>query len=424
DGQGNLIEAVTYTADGKVLLKDNAGAGTALGNVAAGKIASGSRDAINGGQLFSIHESIANALGGGSRVDANGKVIAPNYHVGGITVNSVGAAISNVDGRVNNLESQISGVISQNQSSVKYDTNAKGEVDKNSLTLAGDQAKITTDSKGNQVVASGGTVIGNVGNGVKASDAVNKGQLDSVLSSSKEYTDSRINEVTGGLSESLNTVKEEITTVKGNVTNIQKGADGMFQVSQDKAVVKPKTTGANSLAGGNGAEASAKDSTALGNNSKATGKNSVALGNGSIADRDNTVSIGSVGNERQLTNVAAGTADTDAVNVQQLNNVSKSFNDRTEALNQRLDGMGEYVNKVDKRSSAGIAGVAAMANIPQVMAGGQKSFGIGIGNHRGENAVAIGGSISSNDGRWAFKTSASFDSQDKTTIGAGVSRVW
>jgi autotransporter adhesin len=292
------------------------------------------------------------------------------------------------------------------------------------MTLAGDQAQVTTDAKGNQVVSSGGTVIGNVGNGVKASDAVNKGQLDGVLSSSKEYTDKRINEVTGGLSESLTTVKEEITTVKGDVTNIQKGADGMFQVSQDKPVVKPKTTGANSLAGGNGAEASAKDSTALGNNSKATANNAVALGNGSVADRENSVSVGSKGDERQIINVAAGTADTDAVNVQQLNNVSKSFNDRAEALNQRIDGMGEYVNKVDKRSSAGIAGVAAMANIPQVMAGGQKSFGIGVGNHRGENAIAIGASMSSTDGRWAFKTSASFDSQDKTTVGAGLSRIW
>ena len=38
-----------------------------------------------------------------------------------------------------------------------------------------------------------------------------------------------------------------------------------------------------------------------------------------MADRANTVSVGSAGNERQVTNVAAGTAGTDAVNLDQLN---------------------------------------------------------------------------------------------------------
>jgi hypothetical protein len=51
----------------------------------------------------------------------------------------------------------------------------------------------------------------------------------------------------------------------------------------------------------------------------------VALGSGSIADADGTISIGSVGNERQLVNLAAGVALTDAVNVGQLYAASNSL---------------------------------------------------------------------------------------------------
>src|SRR5690606_32820414 len=58
--------------------------------------------------------------------------------------------------------------------------------------------------------------------------------------------------------------------------------------------------------------------TALGFNAYAASDSSVALGQGSVADRDHTVSVGSAGNERQITNVAAGTEGTDAVNLDQL----------------------------------------------------------------------------------------------------------
>ena len=59
--------------------------------------------------------------------------------------------------------------------------------------------------------------------------------------------------------------------------------------------------------------------TAIGTRAQVTAINSVALGAGSVANRANTVSMGNVGSERQVTNVAAGTQDTDAVNVAQFN---------------------------------------------------------------------------------------------------------
>ena len=68
------------------------------------------------------------------------------------------------------------------------------------------------------------------------------------------------------------------------------------------------------------AEAVGTQSVALGANSSAAGAGSIALGAGSVANRANSVSVGDVstGLTRQITNVAAGTMPTDAVDLAQL----------------------------------------------------------------------------------------------------------
>ena len=68
-------------------------------------------------------------------------------------------------------------------------------------------------------------------------------------------------------------------------------------------------------------ETTVNNAVVLGHNAKVTGEGGVALGAGSVADRANAVSVGSAGANRQIINVAAGTADTDAVNVSQLKDV-------------------------------------------------------------------------------------------------------
>jgi hypothetical protein len=104
-------------------------------------------------------------------------------------------------------------------------------------------------------------------------------------------------------------------------------------------------------------------STALGARSSAEARNSVALGYGSISTRENTVSVGSIGNERQITNVAAGTQGTDAVNVNQL-------------------------SKVQNKVTAGVAMAMAMgggANIPQ---GKSNALSMAVGAFDDKQAVA------------------------------------
>ncbi|WP_448951037.1 hypothetical protein [Labrys neptuniae] len=86
-----------------------------LSNVANGAVNATSTQAINGSQLYNSASKVASALGGGSQVNADGSVTAPNYTVGGNSYNNVGGAIdaldkrfANFDGSIANLQSQVS----------------------------------------------------------------------------------------------------------------------------------------------------------------------------------------------------------------------------------------------------------------------------------------------------------------------------
>src|SRR3546814_1262989 len=116
--------------------------------------------------------------------------------------------------------------------------------------------------------------------------------------------------------------------------------------------------GESSTSLGESAFALADGATALGAGSSADGLNSVALGAGSIADRDNSVSVGSAGNERQITNVAAGTEDTDAVNKSQLDEVAGSVGELTDTVVQYDDEDKDTVTLAGEEGTA-IGNVAA-----------------------------------------------------------------
>ena len=95
-----------------------------------------------------------------------------------------------------------------------------------------------------------------------------------------------------------------------------------------------RATAESASAFGQYAEASGAYSTALGQQATASANNSVALGYLSEADRDNSVSVGQSGAERQIVHVAAGTEDTDAVNVSQLKGVSQNFSSQINSVRQ------------------------------------------------------------------------------------------
>jgi hypothetical protein len=141
-------------------------------------------------------------------------------------------------------------------------------------------------------------------------------------------------------------------------------------------------SGNGSTAVGAGAVASGTDSTALGSNSSATGNNSVALGAGSVADRDNTVSVGSEGNERQITNVAAGTQRTDAANWGQ---VQDAVNGVRDWADQKFHQMDKRINRMGAMGAA-YGQMAFSANGLDT----KNRLGVGVGTQGGQSALAVG----------------------------------
>src|SRR5262249_33048728 len=87
---------------------------------------------------------------------------------------------------------------------------------------------------------------------------------------------------------------------------------------------------------GDGAVATGSLATALGPNASTTAANAGAVGSGAVADEDNSVSVGAPSKERRITNVAAGTAPTDAATVAQLASLRAQIEDvRRECLPAR-----------------------------------------------------------------------------------------
>ncbi|MDY0957010.1 YadA-like family protein, partial [Stenotrophomonas rhizophila] len=179
-------------------------------------------------------------------------------------------------------------------------------------------------------------------------------------------------------------------------------------------------SGASSSAIGAGSTASGANSTALGADSTASASNAVALGNGSVADRADSVSVGSEGNERQITNVKAGTARTDAVNVGQLQDAMAGANQYTD---DRFDVMKDMLDQNSRQANRGIAASAALVN-NMPYAPGKVVLNAGVAGYRGESAMGISASRWSDNGRVNINVGVSQARKDQPIIRFGVGFVF
>lgn len=152
--------------------------------------------------------------------------------------------------------------------------------------------------------------------------------------------------------------------------------------------------------------------------------NSVTTGDVSIST--NGVNAGG----KKVTNVAPAEispTSTDAVNGSQLHATNIQVHNNTQniaKLGDRVNHLDTKVNKVNKEARAGIAGTVATASLPQVYMAGKSMVSAAAGHYKNENAVAVGYSRASDNGKLVFKLNSSANTRGDFTIGTGVGYQW
>lgn len=123
---------------------------------------------------------------------------------------------------------------------------------------------------------------------------------------------------------------------------------------------------------------------------------------------------------KQITNVAPGriAADsTDAVNGSQLHEVKADMNNKINHLNGQ-------VNKLGKRVNAGTASALAASQLPQAYIPGKSMVSVAAGNYQGQNAVALGMSRISDNGKIIIRLAGTSDTQGKVGVAVGAGYHW
>ena len=135
---------------------------------------------------------------------------------------------------------------------------------------------------------------------------------------------------------------------------------------------------------------------------------------------------------RQVTHVAAGSQDTDAVNVAQLKAVNANVSADMQQLDQKFENrfneqahqFNNRIDNVEKDAQAGIAMAIATAGLPQAYLPGKSMFAVGAGTYRGEQGYAMGVSHITDDGHWVLKATGSGNSQGHFGGSVGVGYQW
>ena len=210
-GSGSRAEADAVVSFGS---GDGTGGPAArrLVNVAAGQTGAGSREAVNGGQLFEAMEQTLAWLGGAAGRESGGTSATLRYRVQGDSYDNVGGAlvaldrsIRDIDGRVRATNTLGVGARAASADAVAVGRDANAEAISGAALGAGSKVEAAAtgavalgagsvaDRANTVSVGSAGAErqIANVAAGTQDTDAVNKAQLDSGVTRANTYTDQR-----------------------------------------------------------------------------------------------------------------------------------------------------------------------------------------------------------------------------------------
>ena len=127
----------TGTDGTAVDVTNGSGAARTLAGIAPGQVAAGSLQAVNGGQVYAVTASIADALGGGAGVAADGTLTGPSYLIRGTTYATVGGALGSLDAAVLNLETNGSRYVAVRSSGAAAQANGTDSVAIGPAAVAG-----------------------------------------------------------------------------------------------------------------------------------------------------------------------------------------------------------------------------------------------------------------------------------------------
>lgn len=142
----------------------------------------------------------------------------------------------------------------------------------------------------------------------------------------------------------------------------------------------------------------------------------VTMNTSTDSDGTNVLNVGTADKPTRIRGVAEGVNDTDAVNVRQLKRMAANTTQEINKVNKRVDNL-------TKESRGGIAGAMATAGLVQTSQPGRATVSVGAATFKGENAVAIGVSKLSDNGKLGIRLSGMSTSSGDTggTVSVGYS---
>ncbi|EFJ8929647.1 adhesin [Escherichia coli] len=417
------------------------GKASIITNVADGNIGEGSTDAINGSQLFNTNmliqqnSEIINQLAGNTSetyIEENGAGI--NY----VRTNDTGLTFT---------DASAAGIGS---TAVGYNSVAKGDssvaIGQGSYSDVDTGIALGSSSVSSRLIVKGSRDTSVTEEGVVIGYDTTDGELLGALSIGDDGKYRQIiNVADGSEAHDAVTVRQlqnaigAVATTPTKYYHANSTAEDSLAVGEDSLAMGAKTIVNGNAGIGIGLNtlvlADAINGIAIGSNARANHANSIAMGNGSQTTRgaqtgytaynmdapQNSVgefSVGSEDGQRQITNVAAGSADTDAVNVGQLKVTDAQVSQNT----QSITNLNNQVTNLDTRVTNIENGIGDIVTTGSTKYFKTNTDGVDA-NAQGKDSVAIGsGSIAAADNSVALGTGSVANEENTISVGSSTNQ--
>ncbi|HFT8790558.1 TPA: YadA-like family protein [Escherichia coli] len=442
---GDAMNAIDSTLDNALLWDAAAGENGAFNashdgkasvitNVANGQINETSTDAVNGSQLNATNMLIQNIAGDTSEsyITENGEGI--NY----VRTNDSGLVFEDASATGVGATAVGYNSVASDDSSVAIGQNSSSTIE-SGIALG-------SSSVSNRVILQGSRDTSVTEDGVVIGYNTSDGELLGALSIGDDGKYRQIiNVADGSEAHDAVTVRQlqnaigAVATTPSKYFHANSTEEDSLAVGEDSLAMGAKTIVNGDAGIGIGLNTlvltDAINGIAIGSNASANHANSIAMGSGSQTTRgaqtdytaynmdapQNSVgefSVGSEDGQRQITNVAAGSADTDAVNVGQL----KVTDERVAQNTQSITNLNNQVTNLDTRVTNIENGIGDIVTTGSTKYFKTNTDGVDA-NAQGKDSVAIGsGSIAAADNSVALGTGSVADEENTISVGSSTNQ--